>query len=143
MADQCHEDATISPESGISSSSPLSWQPDASPSLAAAPGCYPTPGPGPLVSQVSKSLSNWKGHGSDHEEEGPGWATQVDMEQDNGQDSGLAASDHSLSSLKSRKTERFNIGEIVHFISDSWSSVSGDSSIPVFSAAKEAKVPVA
>ena len=81
-----------------------------------------------------------------HEDEatlGPGWATQVDMEQDNGQDSGLAASDHSLSSLKSRKTERFNIGEIVHFISDSWSSVSGDSSIPVFSAAKEAKVPVA
>ena len=140
MGDQCHEDATISPESGISSSSPLSWQPDASPSLAAAPGCYPTPGP--LVSQVSKSLSNWKGHGSDHEEEGPGWATQVDMEQDNGQDSGLA-SEHSLSSLKSRKTERFNIGEIVHFISDSWSSVSGDASIPVFSAAAEGKVSVA
>jgi len=120
------EDQTISPESGISSSSPLSWQPDSSPSLP-APGCYRDRNL-PLVSQVSESLSNWSGHGSDHDEDttiGPGWATQVEQAEtvdSSGQDSGLGTN----------KTEKFNFLEIVNFVSDSWSSVTEDNSVQVF-----------
>merc|ERR1719282_601746 len=126
MAEKNLEDHTISPESGISSSSPLSWQPDSSPSLP-APGCYRDRNL-PLVSQVSESLSNWSGHGSDHDEDttiGPGWATQVEQAEtvdSSGQDSGLGTN----------KTEKFNFLEIVNFVSDSWSSVTEDNSVQVF-----------
>lgn len=151
------EDQTISPESGISSSSPLSWQPDSSPSLP-APGAYPHAIEGgrdttPLVSQVSQSLSNWQGHSvhsdasdSDRSSPTPGWATQVEVENNaNGDetkesgeknnDSGLASETSITSSGKEAKVEQFNLGEIVNFISSSWSSVSQDSSVAVFSAA--------
>jgi len=163
--DQNVEDHTISPESGISSASPLSWQPDSSPSLP-APGSYPhprgevcdAPAPLPLVSQVSQSLSSWQGHCSVHSEStnssrsspAPGWATQMEREDERkdsdlvGQDSektndsGLASENsNSLleKDLKQKEAEKFNLGEIVNFISSSWSSVSKDSSVQVFSAA--------
>ena len=101
-ADGATEDpAAISPESGISSSSPLSWQPECSPQLAAT---LP-----PLHSQVTESLSNWSGHLSEEETD---------------QDSGLA----------SCKTEnRFNFVEIVNYVSASWSRVSEDNEVQVFS----------
>ena len=139
MAEKNLEDHTISPESGISSSSPLSWQPDSSPSLpAAASKCHL-----PLASQVSQSLSQWSGHASDQEDtEAPGWATQVEAEADTstgGQDSGLA-SENSLNAQPSvkgkkqlKKTEKFNFVEIVNFISNSWSNVSEDTNVQVFS----------
>ena len=138
-ADAGLEDHTISPESGISSSSPLSWQPDSSPSLP-APGCYNRDRNLPLVSQVSESLSNWSGHGSDQEEGdttlGPGWATQVEMaEVSSGQDSGVSADNSSNNGKKpssNTKTEKFNFVEIVNFVSDSWSTVSEDNSVQVF-----------
>ena len=137
MAEKNLEDHTISPESGISSSSPLSWQPDSSPSLpAAASKCHL-----PLASQVRESLSQWSGH-SDHEDtEAPGWATQVEAEVDTstGQDSGLA-SENSLNAQppvkgnnQLKKTEKFNFVEIVNFISNSWSNVSEDTNVQVFS----------
>eukprot|EP00092_Neocalanus_flemingeri_P008897 GFUD01009572.1.p1 GENE.GFUD01009572.1~~GFUD01009572.1.p1 ORF type:complete len:955 (+),score=275.94 GFUD01009572.1:1124-3988(+) len=162
--DQNGEDQTISPESGISSASPLSWQPDSSPSLP-APGSYPHPrdggrdGPAPLVSHVSQSLSSWQGHCSVHSESSnssrsspaPGWATQVDIEDDiqsgkvmreldtdKTNDSGLASENsNSLleKDLKQKNAEKFNLGEIVNFISSSWSSVSQDSSVAVFTVA--------
>ena len=124
---------TISPESGISSSSPLSWQPDASPSLHCGPG------PGydadhdhghNIVSQVTKSLSDWKAACSDTDDTGPGWATQVE------QDSGLSSEHSNTSNNKQqhKKTEKFNLVEIVNYISGSWSTVSEDRSVPVFSA---------
>ena len=135
-AEQNGEDHTISPESGISSSSPLSWQPDSSPSLpAAATKCHL-----PLASQVSQSLSEWSGHQSDADTEdnsaaaAPGWATQVEAEEDGDtstQDSGLA-SEHSTASASNQKTEKFNFVEIVNFISGSWSVVSEDSNVQVF-----------
>ena len=135
--DRNHEDHTISPESGISSSSPLSWQPDSSPSLPAASKCHL-----PLASQVSQSLSQWPGHASDHEdtEPAPGWATQVEAEVDTsgGQDSGLASGNSSSSSAQgphqNKKTEKFNFVEIVNFISNTWSNVSEDTNVQVFSA---------
>ena len=93
--------AAISPESGISSSSPLSWQPESSPQLAATLS--------PLHSQVTESLSNWSGHLSEEETD---------------QDSGLA----------SCKTEnRFNFVEIVNYVSATWSRVSEDNEVQVFS----------
>jgi len=163
VEDNVGEDQTISPESGISSASPLSWQPDSSPSLP-APGSYPhprdtgrdIPAPLPLVSQVSQSLSNWQGHSvhdsSDSDRSvspAPGWATQVEFEEfreteggdatkersDKTNDSGLASENSLLEKdLKDTKCEKFNLGEIVNFISSSWSSVSQDSSVSVFSA---------
>ena len=101
-ADGASEDpAAISPESGISSSSPLSWQPECSPQLAATLS--------PLHSQVTESLSNWSGHLSEEETD---------------QDSGLA----------SCKTEnRFNFVEIVNYVSATWSRVSEDNEVQVFS----------
>ena len=101
-ADGASEDpAAISPESGISSSSPLSWQPECSPQLAAT---LP-----PLHSQVTESLSNWSGHLSEEETD---------------QDSGLVPC----------KTEnRFNFVEIVNFVSATWSTVSADNEVQVFS----------
>merc|ERR1712123_151218 len=164
VGDNAREDHTISPETGISSASPLSWQPDSSPSLP-APGSYPlpreagrdNPAPLPLVSQVSQSLSNWQGHSvhsdsseSDRSSPAPGWATQVEIEEDKvadaatkersdkTNDSGMASENsNSLleKDLKDSKLEKFNLGEIVSFISSSWSSVSQDSSVSVFSAA--------
>jgi len=138
MAEKNLEDHTISPESGISSSSPLSWQPDSSPSLpAAASKCHL-----PLASQVSQSLSQWSGHASDQEDtEAPGWATQVEAEADTstGQDSGLASENSpngqpSVEGNKQlKKTEKFNFVEIVNFISNSWSNVSEDTNVQVFS----------
>jgi len=160
--DQNGEDHTISPESGISSASPLSWQPDSSPSLP-APGSYPHPrgegrdghAPLPLVSHVSQSLSGWQGHCSEHSDSNssrsspvPGWATQVEREDEEGDkvvreqdsdktnDSGLASENsNSLleKDLKQKNPEKFNLGEIVNFISSSWSSVSQDSTVQVFS----------
>ena len=50
--------AAVSPESGISSSSPLSWQPECSPQLVVQPA---------LHSQVTESLSHWSGHLSEEE----------------------------------------------------------------------------
>jgi len=171
--DTAGEDHTISPESGISSASPLSWQPDSSPSLP-APGSYPhdreagrdNPAPLPLASQVSQSLSNWQGHSvhsdsseSDRSSPAPGWATQVEIEEDKGgdveeistsngdktNDSGLSSENSNSSlekDLKERKLEKFNLGEIVSFISSSWSSVSQDSSVSVFSASGHAHTDV-
>jgi len=92
------EPSAVSPESGISSSSPLSWQ--------------QTEGQPPLHSQVTESLNNWSGHLSEEETD---------------QDSGLA-------SCHSAKTEsRFNFVEIVNFVSSSWSSVSEDHELQIFS----------
>jgi len=126
------EDHTISPESGISSSSPLSWQHDSSPSLPAGQHTRSLP----LASQVSESLSNWSGHHSDDESTlGPGWATQVEAEENPAcQDSGLSSSDNSnASGINNRKkTEKFNFVEIVNFISNSWSVVSEDTNVQVF-----------
>jgi len=171
--DAAGEDHTISPESGISSASPLSWQPDSSPSLP-APGSYPhnrdpgraNPPPLPLASQVSQSLSNWQGHSvhsdsseSDRSSPAPGWATQVEIEEDKAEnaddatnvtsdktnDSGLSSENSNASlekDLKERKLEKFNLGEIVSFISSSWSSVSQDSSVSVFSASSHAHTDV-
>eukprot|EP00090_Calanus_glacialis_P001644 TRINITY_DN11182_c0_g1_i1.p1 TRINITY_DN11182_c0_g1~~TRINITY_DN11182_c0_g1_i1.p1 ORF type:complete len:899 (+),score=293.78 TRINITY_DN11182_c0_g1_i1:966-3662(+) len=167
VEDNTGEDQTISPESGISSASPLSWQPDSSPSLP-APGSYPhprdtgrdIPAPLPLVSQVSQSLSNWQGHSvhdssdSDRSSPAPGWATQVEFEEfrvaegedaikessDKTNDSGLASENSLLEKdLKDSKLEKFNLGEIVNFISSSWSSVSQDSSVSVFSAGSHSR----
>merc|ERR1719282_2211457 len=106
MAEKNLEDHTISPESGISSSSPLSWQPDSSPSLPT--GQHPRSLP--LASQVTESLSNWSGHHSDDESTvGPGWATQMEAESEEsavGQDSGLSTSDNSNTSASNlKKTE--------------------------------------
>jgi len=171
--DAAGEDHTISPESGISSASPLSWQPDSSPSLP-APGSYPhnrdpgrdNPPALPLASQVSQSLSNWQGHSvhsdsseSDRSSPAPGWATQVEIEEDKVEnaddatnarsdktnDSGLSSENSNVSldkDLKERKLEKFNLGEIVSFISSSWSSVSQDSSVSVFSASSHAHTDV-
>jgi len=139
---------TISPESGISSASPLSWQPDSSPSLPVGEGgnyqAQATNGSPPLVNHVNESLSGWAGHSptsspsnSSRNSPGPGWATQVDMSlakdqdkcedsvQDN--DSGLASETSSIE-LK----EKFNLGEIINFVSSSWNSVSRDSSVQVY-----------
>jgi len=167
--DAAGEDHTISPESGISSASPLSWQPDSSPSLP-APGSYPhnrdtgrdNSAPLPLVSHVSQSLSNWQGHSvhsdsseSDRSSPAPGWATQVEIEEvkegtanatiessDKTFDSGLS-SENSNSLLEKDVIEnKFNLGEIVNFISSSWSSVSQDSSVSVFSASSPAHTDV-
>ena len=138
MAEKNLEDHTISPESGISSSSPLSWQPDSSPSLPAAASKSHLP----LASQVSQSLSQWSGHASDQEDtEAPGWATQVEAEADisTGQDSGVASENSpngqpSVEGNKQlKKTEKFNFVEIVNFISNSWSNVSEDTNVQVFS----------
>lgn len=161
------EHQTISPESGISSASPLSWQPDSSPSLA-APGSYPHPhhtSP-PLVNHVNQSLSGWQGHSassspansSRNSPTPPGWATQVEnfsfndkLEKNNNyspslkdrkgiemsedheeeQDSGLSMETGQNNSQELR--EKFNLGEIVTFISSSWSNVSKDSSLQVYS----------
>jgi len=171
--DAVGEDHTISPESGISSASPLSWQPDSSPSLP-APGSYPhnrepgrdNPPALPLASQVSQSLSNWQGHSvhsdsseSDRSSPAPGWATRVEIEEDKVEnaddapnassdktnDSGLSSENSNVSlekDLKERKLEKFNLGEIVSFISSSWSSVSQDSSVSVFSASSHAHTDV-
>jgi len=167
--DAAGEDHTISPESGISSASPLSWQPDSSPSLP-APGSYPhnrdagrdNSAPLPLVSHVSQSLSNWQGHSvhsdsseSDRSSPAPGWATQVELEEDKEGtanatiessdktfDSGLS-SENSNSLLEKDVIEnKFNLGEIVNFISSSWSSVSQDSSVSVFSVSSPAHTDV-
>jgi len=137
---------TISPESGISSASPLSWQPDASPSLA-APGSYPhqqndATSP-PLVNHVQQSLSSWQGHSvtsspynSSRNSPTSEWTRQQEhsstdrdelennreeseVVEDN--DSGLALSDKSLE-LRSCP-EKFNLGEIVTYVSSSWSSI--------------------
>jgi len=95
---------TVSPESGISSASPLSWQPDSSPSLAGhapsspghAPGSYPRHAPGnqssgSILHHVNESLENWSGPDSsdcssraspvpdDNGLPAPSWASQVDM----------------------------------------------------------------
>lgn len=95
---------TVSPESGISSASPLSWQPDSSPSLHAAPsspghapGSYPRHAPGSnqssgsILHHVNESLENWSGPDSsdcssraspvpdDPTIPAPSWASQVDM----------------------------------------------------------------
>ena len=127
------EDHTISPESGISSSSPLSWQHDSSPSLPT--GQHPRSLP--LASQVTESLSNWSGHHSDDESTvGPGWATQMEAESEEsavGQDSGLSTSDNSNTSASNlKKTEKFNFVEIVNFISNSWTVVAEDTNVQVF-----------
>lgn len=162
------EDQTISPESGISSASPLSWQPDSSPSLP-APGSYPhardTPAL-PLISHVSQSLSSWQGHRSTHSDSSnssrssptPGWATQVENDMDTSgkavreqdinktNDSGLASEHSNLileKDLKQKKNEKFNLGEIVNFISSSWSSVSQDSSVSVYSSSSHGQHVVA
>ena len=101
-ADGAPEDpAVVSPESGISSSSPLSWQPECSPQLPAQPA---------LHSQVTESLSQWSGHLSEEEPDHP--------------DSGLAPC----------KTEnRFNFVEIVNYVSATWSTISEDNEVQVFS----------
>merc|ERR1719430_1812891 len=113
MIDHHH---TISPESGISSASPLSWQPDSSPSLAVGGANYhahETNDSPPLVNHVNESLSGWQRHSpnsspsnSSRNSPGPGWATQVDISlakdqdkcedsvQDN--DSGLASETSSI-----------------------------------------------
>jgi hypothetical protein len=124
------EDHTVSPESGISSSSPLSWQ---------CGDCAPAPG-SPLHSQVSQSLSGWQGHQSDQASSPPSSRAPspapADLkeggEQDLGSlsDSGLASCD---SSQHNQSGQKFNLGEIVSFLSSSWSSVSEDSSVAVFS----------
>jgi len=163
------EHQTISPESGISSASPLSWQPDSSPSLA-APGSYPHPhhtSP-PLVNHVNQSLSGWQGHSassspgnsSRNSPTPPGWATQVEnfsfndkQEKNNNyshsledrkgieynehhdeeeHDSGLSMEIGGLNHSQELR-EKFNLGEIVTFISSSWSNVSKDSSLQVYS----------
>merc|ERR1719402_1659649 len=57
------EHQTISPESGISSASPLSWQPDNSPSMAHASAQFTTSDQHqspPLVNHVNESLSGWE-----------------------------------------------------------------------------------
>ena len=128
---------------GISSSSPLSWHQDHHPPAEADET--------QLASQVRESLSNWSGHVSDDETvsagghssgggHGPGWATQVETELytsgNSGQDSGVA-SDQSVSTATTgtsvnKKTEQFNFVEIVNFISNSWSNVSGDTNVQVF-----------
>jgi len=69
--DELAEVQTVSPESGISSASPLSWQPDSSPSLGPAPcspghapGSYPRHAPrssGSILHHVNESLENWSG----------------------------------------------------------------------------------
>lgn len=155
------EHQTISPESGISSASPLSWQPDSSPSLA-APGSYPHHTSPPLVNHVNQSLSGWQGHSgssspansSRNSPTPPGWATQVenlsfndkqeknnnyspslkdrkDVEDHVNDDSGLSIETGENNSQELR--EKFNLGEIVTFISSSWSNVSKDSSLQVYS----------
>lgn len=60
-------------------------------------------------------------------------------------DSGLSSENSNSSlekDLKERKLEKFNLGEIVSFISSSWSSVSQDSSVSVFSASGHAHTDV-
>ena len=125
---------------GISSSSPLSWHQDHHPPAEATET--------QLASQVTQSLSNWSGHVSDDETVsgghnstsggGPGWATQVESELytsgNSGQDSGVASdqSTTTAANVNNKKTEKFNFVEIVNFISNSWSSVSGDQTVQVF-----------
>jgi len=144
---------TISPESGISSASPLSWQPDASPSLA-APGSYPHPqidstSP-PLVNHVQQSLSSWQGHSvtsspcnSSRNSPTHEWTRQQENDQKvrgefdhnnrdesetiEDDDSGLALSDKSVE-LRSCP-EKFNLGEIITYVSSSWSSISKEAPI--------------
>jgi len=130
MAEKNLEDHTISPESGISSSSPLSWQPDSSPSLPATASQSHLP----LASQVSQSLSQWSGHASDHEDsEAPGWATQVEAEVDTSRGKSRVTTQPPVKGENQlKKTEKFNHGEIVNFISNSWTNVSEDDNVQVF-----------
>ena len=92
---------------------------------------------------------------SDRSSPAPGWATQVEIEEDKEGttnatiessdktfDSGLS-SENSNSLLEKDVIEnKFNLGEIVNFISSSWSSVSQDSSVSVFSASSPAHTDV-
>jgi len=159
------EHQTISPESGISSASPLSWQPDSSPSLP-APGAYPHPhtthASPPLVNHVNQSLSGWQGHSvssspnnSSRNSPAPGWATQMEdlslvrklnefpekveenreesVQGEEDDDSGLALESGSDNSVDLQRKEKFNLGEIVTFVSSSWSNISKDSSVHVYS----------
>jgi len=144
------EHQTISPESGISSASPLSWQPDASPNLA-APGSYPHPqaqadsmSP-PLVNHVHQSLSSWQGHSvnsspanSSRNSPTHGWEAdkvREDQMENNGDeeetieddDSGLALSDKSVELRQCQ--EKFNLGEIVTYVSSSWSNIEKETPI--------------
>ena len=129
MAEKNLEDNTISPESGISSSSPLSWQPDSSPSLPVTDAQSHIP----LASQVSQSLSQWPGHASDHEDsEAAGWATQVEAEVDTTKGRVAAQQPPVQEENQHNKTEKFNHAEIVNYISRSWSSVSEDDDVQVF-----------
>ena len=117
----------------------LKGLPDSSPLASAQfPQHHESP---PLVEHVHESLSGWAGHsnasspGSSRASPGPGWATQVDMSlegrkaggKDN--DSGVASE---TSSVELRGKEKFNLGEIINFVSASWNSVSRDSSVQVY-----------
>jgi hypothetical protein len=130
MAEKNLEDNTISPESGISSSSPLSWQQDPSPSLPATDAQSHIP----LASQVSQSLSQWPGHASDHEDsEAAGWATQVEAEVDTSKGRVTAQQPPVQEENQHNKTEnKFNHAEIVNFVSRSWSNVSEDDEVQVY-----------
>ena len=135
------EHQTISPESGISSASPLSWQPDNSPSLANS-AQYTTDqhkSP-PLVNHVTESLSGWERRSptssSPSSRASPtlGWKEEEEHERNESkdaatsQDSGLASAETSSVEMKAK----FNLGEIINFVSSSWDKVSHDTSVHVY-----------
>lgn len=119
-------EAGVSPESGISSASPLSspsLHPDSSPVLQARPpqesSC--------MLEQVNTSLEAWSGHSSSSSSSpsssrtspAPGWATQVDMSFGTGEPVVEAANCS-------------NYHEIVTFIQKSWSVLATDAEVTVY-----------
>jgi len=122
------EHHTISPESGISSASPLSWQPDASPSAAA--GGFADHQSPPLLNHVTESLSGWARSTSPSPSSSPtpAWEQEKAAPEAAGvdNDSGVASE---TSSVEARRSEKFNLGEIVNFVSASWDSVARDATV--------------
>jgi len=134
------EHQIISPESGISSASPLSWQQDQSPSLIANSAQFTNADQHqspPLVNHVNESLSGWERRSptssSPSSRTSPTLEEEEEREDSKGsveestlttisQDSGVASAETSTVEMK----EKFNLGEIINFVSSSWDKVNHD-----------------